>query len=130
MEEWQDAYRTSNIIFYLINKKERSDMKQCLESFYTHLAKIFWKSGNHLFHTYALLNLLKIVRTSNTKTPEQKQILICQLVLSALSIPLNNKISNFERLSTSYVPKDLQYAAENSEQVKEQILSVSSMLQI
>jgi hypothetical protein len=77
-----------------------------------------------------LQNLLKIVRTSNTKTPEQKQILISQLVLSALSVPLNNKISNFERLSTSYMPKDMQDAVENSEQVKEQILAVSGMLQI
>lgn len=107
MEEWSDSYRTSKIIFYLINRKDRQDMKQCLESFYTQLAIIFWKSGNHLFHTYALLNLLKIVRTSNTKTPEQKQILICQLVLSTLSVPLNNKISNFERLATSYTPKDM-----------------------
>ena len=70
------------------------------------------------------------MRTSNTKTPEQKQVLICQLVLSALSVPLNNKISNFERLATSYTPKDMQFAVQNSEQVKEQILSVSSMLQI
>lgn len=130
MEEWSDAYRTSTIIFNLINKKDRQDMKQCLESFYTNLANIFWKSGNTIFHTYALQNLLKIVRTSNTKTPEQKQILISQLVLSALSVPLNNKISNFERLTTSYMPKDMQDAVENSEQVKEQILAVSGMLQI
>lgn len=70
MEEWSDAYRISNIIFYLINRKDRSDMKQCLENFYTQLAKIFWKSKNYLFHTYALLNLLKIVRSSTTKTFE------------------------------------------------------------
>ena len=54
MCEWQDAYRTSEIIFNLINRKKERDIKQYLEGFFKHLAQIFRKSENHLFHTYAL----------------------------------------------------------------------------
>jgi len=54
MEEWQDAYRTSEVIYTLINLKKERDIKGYLESFFQHLAEIFWKSGNILFHTYAL----------------------------------------------------------------------------
>jgi hypothetical protein len=95
MEEWTDAFRTCETIFALINRRDKHVQKQILQQFYTQLASIFWKSGNDLFHTYALLNQLKFVRQSTTKTPEQKQLLACQLVLSALSVPLNNKICNF-----------------------------------
>jgi hypothetical protein len=56
--------------------------------------------------------------------------LACQLVLSALAVPLNNKVSNFQRLSTAYLPKDMQDAVENSMQVRQEILEVSQMLSI
>lgn len=130
MEEWTDAFRTSEIIFYLINRREKHSTKQILESFFTNLAEIFWKSENHLFHSYTLQNLLKIVRTSNTRTAEEKLNLACQLILSSLSVPLNNKVSNFHRLSTAYQPKDMQENIENSAQVRQEILNVSQMLQI
>lgn len=130
MEEWTDAFRTSEIIFYLINRREKHSTKQILESFFTNLASIFWKSENHLFHSYTLQNLLKIVRTSNTRTAEEKLTLACQLILSSLSVPLNNKVSNFHRLSTAYQPKDMQENVENSAQVRQEILNVSQMLQI
>lgn len=56
MEEWTDAFRTSETIFALINRRDKHVQKQILQQFYTQLASIFWKSGNDLFHTYALLN--------------------------------------------------------------------------
>ena len=56
MTEWSDAFRTSEIIFHLINRREKHVPKQILEQYYTNLAAVFWKSGNDLFHTYALQN--------------------------------------------------------------------------
>ena len=41
MEEWTDAFRTSESIFTLINRKKEKDIKLYLEGFYTHLASIF-----------------------------------------------------------------------------------------
>lgn len=64
MEEWSDAYRTSETIFTLINKQEKRVVKNYLQSFFTHLAQIFWKSDNHLFHAYALMNLHQIMSKS------------------------------------------------------------------
>lgn len=77
MGEWSDAFRTSEIIFNLINRREKHSTKQILQSFFNQLSAIFWKSENHLFHSYALTNLLKIVRTSTATTTEQKQQLSC-----------------------------------------------------
>lgn len=34
MEEWQDAYRTSEVIYTLINLKKERDIKGYLESFF------------------------------------------------------------------------------------------------
>jgi len=70
MDLWSDAFRTSETIFFLINRRDKHDIKQILEQFFGHMARIFWKSGNTLFHTYALQNLLKIVRQSNMKTAD------------------------------------------------------------
>ena len=69
MEEWTDAFRTSESIFMLINRKKEKDIKIHLEGFFTHLSSIFWKSGNHLFHTYALQNIIKI----NAKNTNRSQ---------------------------------------------------------
>ena len=54
MEEWQDAYRTSEVIYVLINLKRERDIKSYLEGFFRHLSSIFFKADNILFHTYAL----------------------------------------------------------------------------
>lgn len=56
MEAWTDAYRTSEIIFTLINKQEKRVVKSHLQTFFTQLSLIFFKSGNYLFHSYALMN--------------------------------------------------------------------------
>ena len=74
MQEWSDAYKTSEIIFTLINKQEKKIVKNALESFFTDLASIFWKSENYLFHSYALLNLHSIIMKSNVMSASDKAI--------------------------------------------------------
>ena len=67
---------------------------------------------------------------NQAKSTQEKTLLASQLVLAALSVPLHGKICNFQRLSTSYVPKDIQCEVENSDQVQAQVFAVSMMLQI
>lgn len=55
---------------------------------------------------------------NHTKTAADKTALATKLVLAALSIPLNGRICNFQRMTTSYMPKDIQDDVENSAQVK------------
>jgi hypothetical protein len=54
MKEWSDGFRTSEAIYTLINKQEQSKIKGHLQNFFKHLIQIFWKSGNLLFHAFAL----------------------------------------------------------------------------
>jgi len=41
-------------------------------------------------------------------TVEDKLSLASEFVLAALSIPLSNKLTTHERLSSDYLPKDIQ----------------------
>jgi len=61
---------------------------------------------------------------------KDKAELSAELVYSALSSSVNNRLSNFERLSTNYLPKAVREDFENSQVVTTEILKVSEMLQI
>ena len=90
-------------------------MKQILADFFKNLSLIFWESDFYLFHAYALMNLQQIIKFSKTMTDEQKAQMNTQFVLATLSIPLNNRLSNFERLSVQYVPQGMnEFYDENS----------------
>lgn len=130
MEEWTDAYRTSETIYTLINKQEKKIVKVYLQSFYSHLAEIFWRSDNHLFHAYSLLNLHQIVLKSTAMSSQEKAEMSAELVFSALSSSVNNRLSTFERLSTNYLPRAMRKDFVNSESVTQEILKVSEMLNI
>ena len=117
MEQWSDAYRTSEIIFNLINKQEKKDVRAHLQTFFTQLSNIFFQSGNYLFHSYALMNQHSIKQRNQSVTHEERAILSGELVFSSLSATLNNGLSNFERLSTNYLPKELRKEFENSSTV-------------
>jgi len=51
-------------------------------------------------------------------------------VLAALSIPLNNKMNNFERLSFSYLPKSMKDFDEANSMAKEELRDTAKMLQV
>ena len=55
----------------------------------------------------------------------EKATMSAELVFSTLSVSLTNRLSNFERLSTNYLPKEIQNQYENSGQVTQEILQVS-----
>lgn len=79
-------------------------MKQILSDFFANLAEIFWQSEFYLFHAYAIMNLQQIIKFNKTLTEHEKAKMSSQLVLAVLSVPLNNRLSNFERLSVQYNP--------------------------
>lgn len=75
-------------------------MKQILADFFDNLALIFWESDFYLFHAYSLMNLQSIYKFNKAMSDSQRSQINTMFVLSALSIPLDNRLSNFERLST------------------------------
>ena len=70
------------------------------------------------------------MQKNQTVTEDEKARLSGELVFSALAATLNNRLSNFERLSTNYLPKEIAKEFENSSTVTQEILKVSQMLQI
>jgi len=60
------------------------------------------------------MNQHSIMQRKQTTTNEEKAILSGELVFSTLSASLNNGLSNFERLSTNYMPKELRKDFESS----------------
>jgi len=53
-----------------------------------------------------------------------------KFVLAALSIPLVNKLSNFERLQFHYVPQSMKEFDESNLIAKEDLLDTAKMLQV
>mmetsp|Transcript_39824 Transcript_39824/g.38379 ORF Transcript_39824/g.38379 Transcript_39824/m.38379 type:complete len:127 (+) Transcript_39824:774-1154(+) len=126
MEEWSDAFKTSNNIYQLINKhKSTQNMKSILNDFFFHLQKIFWQSEFYLFHAYALMNLQQITKQNRNLKEDDKQKVSAKLVLAALSISLNNKIFSGEKLSVQYTPKGMNELQEENTSAKNEIYQIA-----
>ena len=129
MKIWSDAFRTTENIYQLINRQKHhaSRMKQILFDFFANLAEIFWQSEFYLFHAYAIMNLQQIIKFNKTLTEHEKAKMSSQLVLAVLSVPLNNRLSNFERLSVQYNPPGLDKVQE-SPAAKLELFNIANML--
>lgn len=101
-----------------------------MQNFFRHLVQIFWKSNNLLFHAFALQNLLSIGKSSLKISQEEKLSLASEFVFAALSVPLSNKLTTHERISSDYLPKDIQDEVDMSQIVSHEIFKVAQMLQI
>lgn len=51
-----------------------------------------------------------------------------EFVFAALSVPLSHKLTNNERISSDYLPKDIQEELDLSQTVAQEILKVAQML--
>ena len=71
------------------------------------------------------MNQHSIIMKNTKVTDEEKASLSGELVFSALAATLNNRLSNFERLSTNYLPKEVRKEFENSTTVTSEILKVA-----
>jgi len=71
------------------------------------LASIFRESNYYLFHAYSLLNVYQILKGKKSGDKEEKTRKAMDFLLATLSIPLNNRLSNFERLAMHYVPQGI-----------------------
>ena len=134
MEDWTDAHRTSGNIYQLMNKmgkkKTEAQIREIYTDFFGHLSSIFWESNLYLFHTYALQNLQVIVKSLKNQSNEAKRDINDKFVLAALSIPLNNKLSNFERLSFNYLPGSMNDFDHENPVARHELLTTAKMLNV
>lgn len=64
MDQWSDAYRSSEIIYKLIEQQKKKPARSDLLTFFKQLSMIFFASGNYLFHSYALMNRHNLLQKS------------------------------------------------------------------
>mmetsp|Transcript_15948 Transcript_15948/g.24678 ORF Transcript_15948/g.24678 Transcript_15948/m.24678 type:complete len:474 (-) Transcript_15948:1461-2882(-) len=134
MEEWTDAYRVCTSIYQLMSmvskKKSEQQIKQIYSEFYDHFASVFYQSKLYLFHAYALQNVYFLNKSVKNQDQALNQFLKDRFVLSALSIPLNNKLTNFERLSFNFVTSSMREFDEVSLTSREELFSAARMLNV
>ena len=132
MEEWTDAHKVSSNIYQLMikvrSKKSEQQIKEIYAEFFSHLSSIFWENELYLFHTYALQNVQHLIKSFKNQTVATKKGLNDKFVLAALSIPPNNKLSNFERLSFNYLPNSVKDFDDANLMGREELLATSRML--
>jgi len=132
LSEWTDAHKISGNIYQLTNKvrlkRSETQIKAIYLEFFEHLSKIFWKCDLYLFHTYALYNVQYLTAALKDVAQETRSNTNDSFVLSALSIPLNNKLNNFERLQFNYVPTSMKDFDEVNAMAREELLDTARML--
>ena len=131
MGELSDAFKTCENIYELINRAKHSNasrMKQTLINFFNSLQGIFWEGNYYLFHAYALMNLQSITKSNRNIPESDKAKTTINFLLSVFSVPLHNRISHLEKLSTQYLPQGM--PNEDSATAKKELFTIAKMLQV
>lgn len=111
--------------------KSEQEMLQLKSEFYKQLASIFWESKLYLFHSYALQNVQIIAKSMKNVERDHRQLINDSFVLAALSVPLNNKLTNFERLNFSIPPTSMKLGnSVGSAAAREEITETANMLHV
>lgn len=86
LDLWRESYNTATEIYELMNKaKTKPNLRS---RYYEYLGRIFWKSDNYLFHAFACLKNLLLVKTLNKNlSKEELQLLASRAVLATLCVP-------------------------------------------
>jgi len=76
------------------------------------------------------MNLQQIIKFNKTLTDSDKAGMTAQFVIAVLSVPLNNRLSNFERLSVQYTPPGMEHQQDSTSAARNELFSIASMLQV
>jgi len=88
-ELWTEGFRTVEDIHQVMRLSKRPPKAKLMAKYYERLTKIFWVSGNYLFHAYAWWRHAQLTKESEKKPPplEEQTRRACAVLLSALAIP-------------------------------------------
>ena len=89
LELWTEGFRTVEDIHQIMRISKKPPKAKLMAKYYERLTKIFWVSGNHLFHAYAWWRHARLVKEAEKKpaTLEEQQHRACSVLLAALAIP-------------------------------------------
>ncbi|KAJ8602005.1 hypothetical protein CTAYLR_002755 [Chrysophaeum taylorii] len=89
LELWTEGFRTVEDIYAVMKISKKPPKARLMAKYYERLTRIFWVSGNYLFHAYTWWRHYRLARESEKRpaTPEERTHRACSAVLAALSIP-------------------------------------------
>lgn len=98
MELWQEAYKAIEDIHGLMGLSKKAPLPKTMANYYQKLAMVFWKAGNKLFHSAALLKFFQLSREMKKNiTTEELQRLASHVLVATVSIPLASAHPEFDR---------------------------------
>jgi translation initiation factor 3 subunit A len=88
-ELWTEGFRTVEDIHQVMRISKKPPKAKLMAKYYERLTKIFWVSGNYLFHAYAWWRHAQLAKESQKRPPpvEDQIQMACSVLLSALAIP-------------------------------------------
>lgn len=93
LEQWNEAFRIVEDIYFIMTAAKKAPKPKVMAMYYEKLTRIFWVSGNYLFHAYAWFKYYNlIVEHRKDLKPEDKALLASNVLLSALIIPAFHEI--------------------------------------
>jgi len=89
LELWTEGFRTVEDIHQIMRISKKPPKAKLMARYYERLTRIFWVSGNHLFHAYAWRRHVQLATEAEKRPPtdEERSHRACSVLLSALAIP-------------------------------------------
>eukprot|EP00629_Pelagomonadales_sp_RCC1024_P015524 CAMPEP_0119274998 /NCGR_PEP_ID=MMETSP1329-20130426/13082_1 /TAXON_ID=114041 /ORGANISM="Genus nov. species nov., Strain RCC1024" /LENGTH=345 /DNA_ID=CAMNT_0007275357 /DNA_START=120 /DNA_END=1153 /DNA_ORIENTATION=+ len=89
LELWTEGFRTVEDIHQIMRISKKPPKAKLMAKYYERLTKIFWVSGNHLFHAYAWWRHAQLKKEAEKRPPppEERAHVACAVLLAALAIP-------------------------------------------
>merc|ERR1711962_973271 len=98
MELWQEAYKAVEDIHGLMSLSKKVFQPKMMANYYQKLARVFWKSGNFLFHAAAVFKHFQLTREMKKNISAEELAKMASRVLAAcLCVPLPSQHPEFDR---------------------------------
>jgi translation initiation factor 3 subunit A len=88
MELWNESFKTVEEIYTIIVIGKKTPKPKIMSTYYEKLTRIFWVSGNHLFHAYCWYRYYSLsCDHKKDLTDEERSTMASSVLLAALCIP-------------------------------------------
>lgn len=96
LEQWNESFRTVEDIYSIMQQGKKAPKPRLMAVYYDKLTRIFWVSGNYLFHAYACFRYYNLyLECKKDIKSEDKRALASCVLLSALCIPSSSSSDVF-----------------------------------
>lgn len=130
MELWQEAFKSVDDINQMMSLSEKTPKPAMLSMFYSKLARVFWKSNDHVFHACALQKVF-LINSQHKKTfSVEARELASRVLLATLAVPVKPVINHLVTRPTNNRGKNNVQSAINVDQMSTKEARLAALLDI